>query len=114
MANDKLTSALSLGTISIKAKQDDSVTTVKMLIRHPMETGQRKNEDGELVPINYIAKVSVLNADKQVIFNANWGPAMAKDPIMAFKSKALKKGEEITVIWQNHNGDEQKQNAVVE
>ena len=114
MTTEKTASLVTLGTISIKAKEDKGITSVKMLIRHPMETGQRKNEDGEYVPINYITKVTVLNRNKQVIFNANWGPAIAKDPIMAFKTKSLKKGDEITVIWQNHLNIEQKQSAVVE
>ncbi|MFM2344736.1 MAG: thiosulfate oxidation carrier complex protein SoxZ [Pseudomonadota bacterium] len=117
-ANEKIsssTTSVGLGTISIKAREEKGITTIKMLIRHPMETGQRKNEDGELVPINYITKVSVVNnLNKQTIFNANWGASIAKDPIMAFKVKGLKKGDEITIIWQNHLNVEQLQKAVVE
>ena len=47
-------------TIRLKSKTRNNITTVRAIIRHPMETGFRiDNETGERVPQHYIKKVLV-------------------------------------------------------
>ena len=47
-------------SIKLKATAENGETTVKALIKHPMETGRRKDkESGELVPAQYIEEVTV-------------------------------------------------------
>ena len=46
-------------TIRLKTKIRDDVTTVRAIIRHPMETGFRiDDETGERIPEHYIKTVS--------------------------------------------------------
>jgi len=46
-------------SIKMKAKAANGETTVKALIKHPMETGRRKDkETGEVVPAHYIQKLT--------------------------------------------------------
>ena len=48
-----------MSTIKIRAKESKGIVTVKALIKHPMETGKRKNKKtGELIPPHYIQEVS--------------------------------------------------------
>ena len=47
-------------TIRLKTKIRNNITTVRAIIRHPMETGFRiSDETGKLVPEHYIKKVLV-------------------------------------------------------
>ena len=41
---------------------ENGLTTVRVLMRHDMETGFRKNKDGTLVPSHFITTVSVHHA----------------------------------------------------
>ncbi|MAQ73406.1 MAG: thiosulfate oxidation carrier complex protein SoxZ, partial [Gammaproteobacteria bacterium] len=44
-----------MSTIKIRARENNGSVTVKALIKHPMETGQRKNrKTGDLIPSQYI------------------------------------------------------------
>ena len=43
-------------SIKIRAKLQEDVTTVKALMTHPMETGSRKDKDGNLIPAHYIIR----------------------------------------------------------
>ena len=47
-----------MSTIKMRSKESNGVVTVKALIKHPMETGQRKNKKtGDLIPAHYIQEV---------------------------------------------------------
>ena len=42
----------------MRSKESNGVVTVKALIKHPMETGQRKNKKtGDMIPAHYIQEV---------------------------------------------------------
>lgn len=90
--------------MKVKAKLKDGRTVVKMLIRHPMETGRRKDpETGEPVPRHHIQQVTATYKDK-VVFSAQFGTAVSKDPFMAFHLKNAIAGEEITLTWVDNTG----------
>ena len=44
--------------MKIRATTTAGVTEVKALMSHPMETGRRKDADGQLVPAHYITEVT--------------------------------------------------------
>jgi sulfur-oxidizing protein SoxZ len=48
-----------LSAIRIRAKLKDSLTEVQVLMPHPMETGLRSDEAGQLVPAHFITDVQV-------------------------------------------------------
>ncbi|MEM7425934.1 MAG: thiosulfate oxidation carrier complex protein SoxZ [Pseudomonadota bacterium] len=75
-----------------KAKKGD-IVTIKTLISHKMETGQRKNKKtGEKIPRHIINKFAANFNGKQV-FASDWHPAIAANPYMAFSFKAEESGE---------------------
>ncbi len=47
------------GKIRIRAQLDGDTCEVKALMRHPMETGLRKNQAGDAIPAHYIEEVTV-------------------------------------------------------
>ena len=47
-----------MSTIKMRPKESNGVVTVKALIKHPMETGQRKDKKtGDLIPAHFIQEV---------------------------------------------------------
>ena len=89
--------------IKMKAKAKDGVVTVKALMNHPMETGQRKDKNGEKIPAHYISEVVVTANDAEVI-SANWGASISKDPYFAFEFKG-EAGQKVVLTWKDNKGE---------
>lgn len=90
--------------MKIRASTQNGVTEVKALMSHPMETGQRKGPDGELVPALYINEVTALHNDKLVL-SAIWGPAVSQNPFLQFRFKGGAAGDKVSVSWKDTGGD---------
>jgi sulfur-oxidizing protein SoxZ len=89
--------------IKIRAKMEGDVADVKVLMSHPMETGQRKNEKGELVPLHFIQSVIATHNGKTVL-DAQWSQAVARNPFLGFRVKGARQGDKITVGWVDNTG----------
>ena len=93
-----------MATIKIRAKAKDGVTTVKTLVSHPMESGQRKDsKTGKKIPAHHITELTAEHNGK-VVMLANWGPAISKNPYLSFKFKGGASGETIKVSWVDNMG----------
>ncbi|HEX5391745.1 MAG TPA: thiosulfate oxidation carrier complex protein SoxZ [Rhodocyclaceae bacterium] len=90
--------------MKIRAASKDGVTEVKVLMNHEMETGQRKDSAGATVPAWYITDVTATYKGK-VVLKAEFGPAVSKNPYLAFKFKGGDKGEKVVVSWTDSKGD---------
>jgi sulfur-oxidizing protein SoxZ len=88
----------------IRATAQPDGVEVRVLMSHEMETGQRRDGSGNLVPAHFIQTVTVTHAGKTVL-SAEWGPAVAKNPYMQFKFQGGKKGDELTVTWVDNKGE---------
>lgn len=88
----------------IRAQQQGAHTEVKILMRHDMETGQRKEADGRLVPAHFIQQVQVFWQDKLVL-DALFGPSVAKDPYLSLRFDGGAKGDTVKVQWRDNRGD---------
>jgi sulfur-oxidizing protein SoxZ len=96
----------------IRATLAADKTTVRILMRHEMESGQRKDSAGKTIPAWYIKEVSVSHNGKPVL-TADWGPAVSKDPFLQFTIKGAKVGDKISVTWTDNKGDKRTDEAVV-
>ena len=67
------------------------VIEIKTLITHPMETGQRKDGDGKIVP-RLIVNSLVVTYDGKPVLNARLEPAVAANPYLAFFLKVDEPG----------------------
>ena len=90
--------------MKIRAKMEGDAADVKVLMSHPMETGQRKNEKGELVPVHFIQSVIATHNGKTVL-DAQWSQAIARNPFLGFRVKGAKPGDKITISWVDTAGD---------
>jgi sulfur-oxidizing protein SoxZ len=96
----------------IRATERDGVVNVKILISHEMETGQRKDNNGKIVPAHFISKVTATHQGKTVL-SADWGPAVAKNPFLEFNFKGGKKGDKIIVTWEDNKKETRTDEATI-
>ena len=96
----------------IRAQAAGDKTTVRVLMSHEMETGQRKDAAGKTIPAWFIQDVSASNNGKQVL-TAQWGPAISKNPFLQFVVKGAKAGDKIAVTWVDNKGDKRTDEATV-
>ncbi|HHO68968.1 MAG TPA: thiosulfate oxidation carrier complex protein SoxZ [Gammaproteobacteria bacterium] len=93
-----------MASIKIRAKLDGDTTTVKALISHPMETGQRKDKKtGKKIPAHFIQEVTCEHKGN-VVMTALWGPAISKNPYLSFKFKGAAKGDTLKLSWVDNKG----------
>lgn len=96
----------------IRATLQGDTADVRILMRHPMETGTRKNGKGEIVPIHFIQSVIVTHNGKTVL-DAQWSQAVSRDPFLGLRVKGAKAGDKITVTWTDNKGDKRTDEATV-
>ena len=78
------------------------VIEIKTLISHVMETGQRKDADGKIVPRDIINSLAVSFAGKEV-FRAALLPGTAANPYIAFWMRVPGPGE-LELVWTDDAG----------
>lgn len=82
------------------------IVQVKVLIRHPMETGLRSDRTGKIVPRNIIHDLRCLY-DGVEVFGASFFPAVAANPFVSFHLRAKQTGE-VTIRWIDEDGTEHR------
>ncbi len=95
----------------LRATEKDGVVDVKILMRHDMETGLRKDANGKVIPAWFITLLNIQAQGKDV-FNAQFGSAVSKDPFLNFKYKGAK-GDRLVVSWVDSKGDKSTDELLV-
>jgi sulfur-oxidizing protein SoxZ len=98
--------------MKIRATLQGNVADVRILMLHPMETGQRKDAKGEVVPIHFIRNVVVTHNGKTVL-DAEWTQAISRNPFLGLRVKGAKLGDKISVTWIDNKGDKRTDEAAV-
>jgi sulfur-oxidizing protein SoxZ len=96
----------------IRATLQGDVADVRILMRHPMETGVRKDSKGEIVPQHFIQTVAVMHNGKTVL-DAQWSAAISRDPFLGLRIKGARVGDKIGVTWVDTKGDKRTDEAPV-
>jgi sulfur-oxidizing protein SoxZ len=96
----------------IRAKMEGDKTVVRVLMSHEMETGQRKDASGKLVPAWFIQEVTATCNGKTVL-SAQWGPAVSKNPYLQFQFAGAKAGDKLNVTWVDNKGDKRSDEATI-
>ncbi len=90
-------------TIKIRAKLKGDEVTVKALLKHPMETGLRKDKkSGEMIPRKIINAFKV-DFNGQTVFEAALEPAISANPYIQFTTKVMESGE-FHFTWTDDDG----------
>jgi sulfur-oxidizing protein SoxZ len=96
----------------IRAQASGDKATVRVLMSHNMESGQRKDSSGKLIPAHFINEVSAtLNGN--TVMTAEWGPSVSKNPFMQFFIKGAKAGDKVAITWKDNKGDSRTDTTTV-
>lgn len=98
--------------MKIRARKLGEMVEMKVLMSHEMETGRRKTADGEPIPAHFIQHVKVTHEGRTVL-EAQWGPAVAKNPYLAFKFAGGATGERVQINWTDSRGDTRTDEAII-
>jgi sulfur-oxidizing protein SoxZ len=99
-------------TIKIRAHEVDGQVTVKSVINHPMESGNRKiRKTGKKVPPHYIREV-IVSRNRRIVMEAFWGKSISRNPFLSFEI-AGRKGDSITISWLDNRGNSDSATAKV-
>ena len=98
--------------MKIRARLDGVVLDVRVLMAHPIETGQRKDGAGNLVPLHFIQTITAQLNGKPV-FQAETSQAIARNPVCGFKLKGAKTGDKLSITWTDNKGDKRTDEVTV-
>lgn len=96
----------------IRAQVLADKTTVRLLVSHEMESGQRKDAAGKIVPAWFIQLINA-SWNGKTVMSAQWGTAVSKNPFVQFSFKGGKAGDKIAVSWTDNRGDQRTDEAII-
>lgn len=85
-----------------KSASAGEVITIKTLISHPMESGQRKDSDGNTIPRQIINSFKA-EFNGTTVFSADIDPAISANPYMEFTAKVPESGT-FKFTWEDDDG----------
>lgn len=99
--------------MKIRATHQGEFTEVKVLLQHPMETGQRRDpKTGNNLPPHFIQIFSLAVNGKPMV-QAQLNTSVAKNPVLTFRLQGVKAGDRLQAQWHDNKGDSRSDEAVV-
>ena len=86
----------------IRASAKGELVEVKILMRHDMESGQRKDKDGNIIPRKIINKFAC-EFNGQPVFSCDIDPAISANPYLEFSAKVPESGT-FKFTWVDDDG----------
>lgn len=90
-------------SMKVRATLKGDIVDVRVLMNHPMETGQRKDASGNLVPRHFIQEV-VLKVNGRVVMEGQVSQAISRNPVFSFRLKGVAKGDKLEIAWLDNKG----------
>ena len=103
---------MAAGPMKMRATLAGGNTDVRVLMTHPMETGQRKDADGKLVPMHFIQNL-VVKVNGKTVMEGQTSQAVSRNPVFTFRLKGGAKGDKVEVSWLDNKGETNQTEAVV-
>lgn len=98
-------------SMKIRAKLLGDIAEIKLIINHPMETGRKKDDAGQLIPAHFI-QLMTISLNDQPVLSSQWGTGIAKNPYLTCHVKA-QLNDKVTVSWLDNLGESATQDALV-
>lgn len=96
------------GSIRMRARTQGGVTKILTLIDYKIATGLVRNKQTKKFevkkPQRFVKTVTV-SLDGKPIFTGHLSIGSSNDPFLALKVKGGKKGDKVTVHWEDNKGD---------
>jgi sulfur-oxidizing protein SoxZ len=84
------------------ANDGSGILEIETFVSHEMETGERKDDNGDIVPRNIIRRFECM-CGKDLAFAADLTPAMSANPYIRFTLRPGKFGA-LTLTWTADDG----------
>jgi len=85
-----------------KEAKKGEIVEVKALVSHIMESGQRKDSKGNVIPRKILNKFTC-TVNGKTVFSADFQPAVSANPYIQFKFKAMESGP-VVLTWIDDDG----------
>lgn len=91
--------------MKIRASMQGEVAEIRVLMGHPMETGQRKDaQTGQIVPAHFIQHISCAVGGRTVL-EGEISTAIARNPVFGFRVAGAKAGDKVVITWVDSKGE---------
>jgi len=84
---------------------------VRVIVQHPMETGLRRDLQGQAIPVNIVDKLACTYGSREV-FRAELGTGIAANPYLVFYVVARESGP-LEITWSDDRGQQGRASALV-
>jgi len=84
---------------------------VRVIVQHPMETGFRRDLQGQAIPVNIVDKLACTYGGREV-FRAELGTGIAANPYLVFYVVARESGP-LEIAWSDDRGQQGRASAMV-
>ena len=99
--------------MKIRAAMAGDKVEVKVLMAHEMETGQRKDASGKVIPAWFIQSVTA-TCNGRTVLAAEWGTAVAAvDRHPSSRFSGGKPGDKVAISWVDNHGDKRTDEATI-
>lgn len=98
--------------IKIRTQTQGEITEIRVLMPHPMETGQRKDDAGKTLPAHFIQTFTVVHNGKPLI-EGQLNTSVSKNPLFSFKTRGIKTGDKLAVNWVDNRGAKQQSEITI-
>ena len=98
--------------IKIRVQLQGDIADIRVLMQHPMETGQRKDDSGATVTMNFIQTFAVHLNGKPII-DGQLNTSISRNPLFGFKARGIKAGDKLAVSWIDNLGESRKDEIIV-
>ena len=90
--------------MKVRATLKGDAADVRVLMNHPMETGQRKDPSGKVIPLHFIQEVTV-KLNGRTVMEGQISQAVSRNPVFSFRVKGAKAGDKLEISWLDNRGD---------
>ena len=98
--------------MKIRATMKGDIADIRVLVAHPMETGQRKDASGNLVAAHFIQSMTVTH-NGNTVYDGQWSQAVSRNPVFAVRVKGGKAGDKVVVNWSDNKNDKRTDETTV-
>ncbi len=98
--------------IKMRVQNRGEVSDIRILMQHPMETGQRNDEKGQTFPAHFI-QTFTLSLNGKPIIEGQLNTSIAKNPLFTFRALGIKTGDKLSVAWTDNIGEHRQDEMTI-
>ncbi len=98
--------------MKIRAQMKGDNAEIRVLMSHPMETGQRKDNAGNTIAAHYIQSIAIDVGGKRVI-QGQTGTSISRNPVFGFRVKGAKAGDKVVIHWEDNKGEKRTDETTI-